>query len=307
MKFELTTLGIASASPIVSRYPSAHVLNVHERLFLIDCGEGTQVLLKKYSISPYKINEIFISHVHGDHIFGLYGLLSSMSLKGRTLPITIFAPKQFASILSSFLKDFGNEINYEINHVIVSGQEPNVIYSNAKVEVFAFPLNHRIETYGYLFKEKEPSLNIDKEAIKAYNISHYEILRLKEGEDVIREDGETLISKLLTYKPYSPRSFAYCSDTAQFDKLSDWVKDVDLLYHEATFTQELSEMATNTLHSTALQAATLATKANVGKLVLGHFSSRYKDLSNFELEAKEIFKNAFLGFEGARFNIPLKK
>jgi len=307
MKFSFTSLGCASALPTVNRFPSAHVLNVHERLFLIDCGEGCQIQLRKYGFSFLKIRDIFISHIHGDHIFGLCGLLSTMSLIGRTATLFIYAPHSFSELLSSFMKFFGGSFQYEIVHITVSGDHPEVIMETKSSEVLSFPLNHRIDCYGYLFREKEPIMNVHKHLIDPYKLSLYEIARLKEGEDVIRDNGETLLNLDFAYKPYVPRSFAYCSDTAPFDSLSNYVKNVDLLYHEATFGTDMQKMATDTRHSTASQAANCALEAGTKKLLIGHFSSRYKKIEVLLDEAREVFSETYIANEGMEFDIPLIK
>jgi ribonuclease Z len=307
MNFTLTTLGTASALPTVNRYPSAHVLNVHERLFLIDCGEGCQMQLRKYGFSFLKLNEIFITHVHGDHIFGLNGLLSTMSLLGRSADLFIYAPENFAPILDSFLIHFGLQFKFKVIHVVVSGKSPEVIFETKRTEVLSIPLNHRTSCYGYIFREKSPVRNIYKHLIDKYNISLREIARLKEGMNVMRDDGEVLNFEDLTYIPYSPRSFAYCSDTAPFHELTEWVKGVDLLYHEATFLEDNQKTAALTFHSTAKEAASTARDAEVSKLIIGHFSSRYKDLSLYEIEAREIFAETIIAREGMVIDIPLKK
>lgn len=307
MNFDLTTLGVASASPTVSRYPSAHVLNVRGRLFLIDCGEAAQMLLKRNGISPFKIREIFISHLHGDHVFGIFGLLSSMSLKSRGEALRIFAPARFASVLESFVRDFGEELSFPIEHVVVdasAAQAPVKVFETDFVDVFAFPLQHRVETYGYLFREKCALRNVRKDAVSALGLSYREIVCLKSGEDVLREDGTLLRNEDLTYLPFRPRSFAYCSDTAPFDELPQWLLGTDLIYHEATFLSEHADIAAKTCHSTAAQAAMSARLAGVSRLVMGHFSARYQDLEPFLAEARAVFPESYLASEGECFSIP---
>ncbi len=314
MEFSLTTLGTASALPTANRYPSAHVLSVHERLFLIDCGEGTQMQMRKAGIPFSKIDSIFISHLHGDHIFGLFGLLSTIALNGRTNTLNIFAPENFSKILSFFLEQFGEGIKYEIVHKVVKCSEPQLIFTTKQVDVYSFPLLHRVETYGYLFKEREPSRNVHKHLIEPYNLSLYEIARLKEGEDVIRtvvegdlEYPQVLYSNEFTYFPYKARSFAYCSDTAAFKRVYGWIKGVDLLYHEATYAAELAADAKKRFHSTTTDAATCAKEAEAKELIIGHFSSRYKDLEVLLAQAKEVFPNTKLAKEGTKFEIPFVK
>ncbi len=308
------TLGTASALPTANRYPSAHILTVRERLFLIDCGEGAQMQLRKAGVSIARIDNIFISHLHGDHIFGLFGLLSTLAMMGRSAPLYVYAPYRMEVILEFFKEHFGEGIKYDIIHKPVRCQEPRMILDMNNLEVYAFPLQHRGETYGYLFKEKLPQRNIHKHLIEPYKLGLYEIARLKEGENVTRtvseggiEYQQVLESDEFTYLPYQPRSFAYCSDTAPFDELADWVKGTDLLYHEATYGSELKEMATKTFHSTAEDAARCAKKAAVGKLVIGHYSSRYKSIDSLVDQAREIFADTFPAKEGTKFDIPLKK
>lgn len=312
MEFRLTTLGTASALPTNSRYPSAHVLNIRGRLFLIDCGEGAQMLLCRSGISMLKIDNIFISHLHGDHCLGIFGLLSSMGMKGRTSKLTIHAPAGFKDMLMFFRKCFeGDALKFEIEHNVLDEKKNDSpmfkIFESRNIEAFAFPLNHRVPTYGFLFREKEPMLNVRKELIGTNKITLKEIALLKRGEDVLREDGSTLLAKECTYKPYSPRSFAYCSDTAPFDLLPTIVKGVDLLYHEATFAKDLDSMAKTTFHSTAYDAAQVASKAAVKRLVIGHFSSRYHSVDHLKEEAEMVFQNVSIASKGAIFDVELVK
>ncbi len=307
MKFSFTSLGCASALPTVNRFPSAHVLNVHERLFLIDCGEGSQIQLRKYGYSFLKIRDIFISHIHGDHIFGLCGLLSSMSMMGRTADLNIYAPHNFSELLRSFIGFFGASFKYKIVHITVSGKNQSLIMESKNTQIFSFPLNHRIDCYGYLFRENEPVRNVHKHLIDPYKVTLLEIATLKAGQDVIRENEEVLLNSDFTYKPYAPRSFAYCSDTAPFELLPNYVKDVDLLYHEATFGSDMEKMAKETGHSTATQAANCAIDASAKKLLIGHFSSRYKDAIVLLDQARELFSETYIANEGMEFEIPLVK
>jgi ribonuclease Z len=307
MKFSFTPLGCASALPTVNRFPSAHVLNVHERLFLIDCGEGCQMQIRKAGFSFLKISEIFISHIHGDHLFGIYGLLSTMSLLGRNSQIDIFAPGAFAGVLKSFMEHFGASINFKVNHIVIKCSEPKLIFETRKIEVLAFPLNHRIECYGFLFREKMPMRNVHKYKIESDSLTLYEIARLKEGMDVVRENGDMLINSEFTYQPFIPRSFAYCCDTAPFDKLPEYVKGVDILYHEATFANDLKVMAKETYHSTATDAAQCALNAGAKRLLMGHFSSRYKDYITILHEAGAVFNNSEAAEAGKEYEVDLVK
>jgi ribonuclease Z len=307
MNFKFTTLGCASALPTVNRYPSAHVLNIHERLFLIDCGEGCQMQMRRYGFSFMKIQNIFISHLHGDHLFGLWGLLSTMSLIGRNEDLFIYAPPGFKDIIKSILHFFGGSFMFKVIHVPLNTEEVTHIFETKSVDVYSFPLNHRVDCCGFLFKEKMPRRNVFKHLIEPYGLSLYEIARLKEGESVVRTDGEVLDPDNLTYQPYEPRSFAYCSDTAPFDMLTEYVRGCDLIYHEATFASDMKEMAARTMHSTASDAALTALEAGVGKLLLGHYSSRYKDINVLLDEAKQIFMNTFVTSEGLSFEVKLKR
>lgn len=303
MKFSFTSLGSASALPTVNRFPSAHVLNVHERIFLIDCGEGCQMQLRRFGFSFLKIREIFISHLHGDHIFGLYGLVSTMSLLGRSAPLFIYAPAAFESILSSFLQQFGAMFKFGIQHIVLKGDRPELILDARKFEVLSFPLNHRVDCYGFIFREKTPKRNVYKEYVESENLTLTEIARLKDGNDVVRESGQILENALLTYLPYNPRSFAYCSDTAPFTKLYDYLQGVSMIYHEATFGNDMEKMAHDTMHSTAADAAKCALNTGAAILLLGHFSSRYRDIDVLLNDAKTIFPDTFIAEEGREFNI----
>ena len=306
MNFSLTTLGVSSASPTTDRYPSAHILNICGRLLLIDCGEGCQMLMKRHGISLMKTERVFLSHVHGDHVFGIFGLMSTLSMSGRTEPLHVYAPEAFRSILDFFRGQFLERECYPIVYHPLSSGHPETVMEDGGIKVTAFPLRHRVPTYGYLFREQEPGLNVRKEAVQELSLSVREILSLKDGQDVIRPDGTVLHACSLTYRPYIPRSFAYCSDTAVFESLPDMVRDVDLLYHEATFGDDCAEKAAEMFHSTARQAGETALKAGAGRLVIGHFSSRYKDPSVLLAQAREVFPETELGWEGKEFEVPLK-
>ncbi len=312
MTFSFTTLGTASALPTVERYPSAHILTVRERFFLIDCGEGVQIQLKRAGISFARIDNIFISHIHGDHIFGLPGLLSTMSLMGRTSPVYIYAPAGFKSFVDYFISYLGDGISFQVVFNAVSCKEPLKIVEFNNLEVFAFPLKHKIETYGYFFIEKDPALNIRKDKIEEYGLSYFEMARLKEGQDVQREDCILKVEEL-TYKPYKARCFAYCSDTMPFAKLPKWLcelsqyKELDLLYHEATYNDSDKELANKHFHSTSVDAANCAIKCNARKLVLGHYSSRYKDTVKILEDARAVFPETYCAKEGDVFEVPVLK
>ena len=320
--FTLTVLGTASAMPVPGKYPSAHVLNVRGRSFLIDCGEGVQSQLIRCGFSPMKVDTIFISHIHGDHVFGIFGLLSTMGMLGRTAALDIYAPTSFGPILKFFLSYYGDGLAFEVRHRPVKCSAPEVVYETKSVSVTAIPLNHKIETYGWMFREKESLPSIDKDAVENYSFTLSEIGRLKAGEDILRPSGpdegatflngyerhsgtdEPLLIKAseVTHRAFVPRSYAYISDTAPVEGLERTVQGVDLLYHEAT-----SDQAALRHHSTALQAARLALAAGAGKLLVGHYSSRCKDIARYEAEAKTVFPESYALKEGDVFDIPLQK
>ncbi len=281
---------------------------------MIDCGEGAQMQMRRAGLSFLRIEHICISHIHGDHLFGLFGLLSTMGMLGRSAILNIYAPKNFGPVLQFFMKQFGEGLRFEINHVPLDMKEPEVIYENKTVELLAFPLNHRIETFGFIIREKMPPRNVHKEAVAKYGLSIAEIAALKRGEDVLRPAGpltkpcmendfipcsgsnEPLMinNEDVTYIPFQPRSYAYCSDTAPFPELAEWVRGVTLMYHESTFPAEMAEMAARTFHSTTLQAAQTALDAGVGRLIVGHYSSRFPSLDFFLDELKSIFPDTSL-------------
>jgi len=306
---KLTILGSSSALPTSERYPSAHVLNVHERLYLIDCGEGTQMQLRRNKIRIGKINHIFISHIHGDHIFGLYGLLSTYSLMGRTTPLHLYAPVNYQAILLSHLSDFDIHLNYDIDFIPLNGKDPVKILDDKYLTVTAFPLVHRVPAFGFLFREKPRDRNIIKESIEKYNIPAVRIPAIKKGEDFITEEGEVIKNEEMTIPGPEPLSYAYCSDTAHFSRLASFVRGVSLLYHEATFDDSLSDLAKTTGHSTASDAARTALEAAAGTLLIGHFSARYRDLSLLVDESRSVFPRTLpavdnMSYDVGNINIP---
>ena len=304
MNFTLNVLGTASALPTTERYPSAQVLDVRGRLFMIDCGEGAQMQIRRAGISFLKIEHICLSHIHGDHLFGLFGLLSTMGMLGRSSQLNIYAPSAFQPVLDFFLAHFADGIKFPVNYVRLEMDEPEIVYENRTVELLAFPLNHRISTYGFIIREKMPRHNVRKEAIERYGLSLLEIGALKRGEDVVRPDMVIRNSEA-AYIPYVPRSYAYCSDTAPFPQLAGWVKGVSLLYHESTFPAEMEEMASMTFHSTTLQAAQTALDAGAGRLLVGHYSSRYPNVGFFLEELRSIFPDTDLAHDLDVVEIPL--
>jgi ribonuclease Z len=300
---KLTILGSSSALPTSERYPSAHVLNAHERLFLIDCGEGTQMQLRKCRIRFGKINHIFISHLHGDHVFGLYGLLSTFSLMGRKDPVHLYAPENFQNILISHLKDFDIHLSFDIDFVPLKGKDPVKILDDKYITATSFPLQHRVPAFGFLFREKTSERNIIKEKIEEYHIPTVRIPAIKKGGDYLTPDGIIIKNEDITIPPPDPLSYAYCSDTKYFKRLASFVKGVSLLYHEATFDKSLDDLATVTGHSTTLDAANVALEANAGSLVIGHFSARYKNISFLVEEARTLFPATFPAIDGKSFDV----
>jgi ribonuclease Z len=299
----LTILGSSSALPTSERFPSAHVLNAHERLFLIDCGEGTQMQLRKNRIRFGKINYIFISHLHGDHVFGLYGLLSTFSLMGRKNVIHLYAPENYRNMLQSHLSDFDIHLSFEIDFVPLSGNDPVQILDDKYLTVTSFPLKHRVPAYGFLFREKISDRNIIKSALEKYNIPTVRIPAIKKGEDYITSDGNVIKNSEITLAPSEPLSYAYCSDTRYFKRLPSFVKGVTLLYHEATFDKSKQDLADITGHSTTLDAARTATEALASALLIGHFSARYRNISFLVEEARTMFPMTFAAIDGMSFDV----
>ncbi len=261
------------------------------------------MLLRKWSFSFLKIQNIFISHLHGDHIFGIFGLLSTMSMMGRSSQLRIFAPEEFSDVLNSFLKHFGEMFKYEIEHRVLTPGGMHTILEDRKLKISSFPLNHRIDCYGFRFDEKLPLRNVYKELIDKYNLTIKEIATLKTGEDVVRDNGDVLDNEKFTYMPFKARSFAYCSDTAPFPDLINYIYGCNMIYHESTFGNDMTATAHSTMHSTASDAASAAKKAGVEKLLIGHFSSRYKNPEVLLEEAREIFKESYIAQEGTPFDI----
>ena len=303
MAFTLTILGTSSALPTSDRHPTAHVLNVHERLFLIDCGEGTQMQMRRYKIRFGRINHIFISHLHGDHFFGIYPLLSTYNLMGRKTPLHLYAPAPAKEIVERHLADFDIVLGYELLIHTVSGRSLRLVLDDRRIEVFSFPLKHRIPTFGYLFREKPRDRNMIREKIDEYRLSVEEIVRLRRGEEVSRDSGEIITPEEVTVAPPAQSSYAFCSDTGPFNRLSSFVKGVDLLYHEATFGSDNESLALKTGHSTAAHAAMVAREAGAKRLLLGHFSARYRSVMVLEEEARQIFPETEAAHEGTRYVI----
>ena len=265
---------------------------------MIDCGEGTQYQLTRYGINPLKLNVIFISHLHGDHVYGIFGLLSTMAMMGRQRALEIVAPKPFGEMLRSHFAFFQIELPYPLEITEVDARSTEEVWSNRTMTVTSIPLRHRVPCCGYLFREREPGLNVHRHLVEGYGLDPLQIATLKRGESTTLANGMPLTVEEATYRAYEPRSYAFCSDTTASGKVASIVEGVDLLYHEATYMHEDKELAEKTGHSTALQAARIAAKAGVRYLLLGHYSSRYRDLKPLLAEAQAEFPDTVLGRDG---------
>lgn len=300
---KLTILGCNSATPRVNTNPTAQVLDIKSHLFLIDCGEGTQVQLRKNKIKFSRIKHIFISHLHGDHYFGLVGLISTFKLLTREADLHIYGPKGLKEVITLQMKLSDSWTNYKLIFHELTLKESHLIFEDGKVEVHTIPLDHRIYTNGFLFKEKEGErkLNIGDVEEAKIDVAYYR--KLKQGFDVENNEGKLIKNELVTKSGPKPKSYAFCSDTGYNESIIPIIKEVDLLYHESTFLEKHSNLAKSTKHSTVKQAASIAKQANVGKLILGHYSTRYDDLNVFKTEAKEIFESVELAKDGKTFEI----
>ena len=306
MSIAVTILGNSSAKPTASGHPSAQVVNINEQYFLVDAGEGVQRQMARRGISALKLRAVFISHLHGDHLFGLFPLLSTLGLYGRRTPLKIYAPRPFGEMLEAFLRLCESNLPYMPEWVEVDTTKHQIIFENDTTEVWSLPLRHRIPTAGYLFRQKEPALNVKKFAVERYGLTIQQIVQAKRGEDVVLESGEVLPNDVLTYRPYGTLSYAYCSDTNYSARLARMVEGVDMLYHEATYAADMRKTAKERGHSTTADAAKVAEMAGVGRLLIGHFSSRYKDLNLLLDEAREIFPSTDIAHEGESFVIEPK-
>ena len=300
--FTVTMLGTASAKPVADRNQSAQALQVCGRLFLIDAGEGVQTQMMRFHVPMMKLEAIFISHVHGDHIFGLFGLLSTFGMVGRQVPLHVYGPGNLRPYLNFFLS-YNDWLPYEIAFHQVNTRFPETVFETKTLEVVAFPLMHGIETYGYIFREKEPQWNIRKECIEEFGLTLTEIGTLKRGEDVVRADGSVIPCAVTAYKPYVPRSYAYVSDTAVFPGEAEVLKGTTVIYHETTYLKEHTEKAAGRFHSTTLQAAQVALDAGAGRLLIGHYSSRNMDSSLYEAECRTVFPETYAASDGDVYQI----
>lgn len=304
MSLTLTILGCHSATPRVNAHPTSQHLEINSRHFLVDCGEGTQRQMRKYKVGFARINHIFISHLHGDHVFGLVGLLSTFGILSRSKPMHIYGPKGIKEFIEMQLKISQSHVRFELIFHELTSKKSELIFEDAKVEVYTIPLKHRVYTNGYFFREKLRPRNLNINAIN--QIDEIEICdynNLKAGRDFTLSNGEVIKNEDVTFDPPKPLSYAFCSDTIYKPDIVDIIKGANLLYHESTFLSDREDLAIKTKHSTARQAAQIAKAAEVEKLVLGHYSSRYSDTELFRKEAQEVFGNVDLADAGKTISI----
>ncbi|MFB3388287.1 ribonuclease Z [Flavobacterium sp. LAR06] len=298
---KLTILGCYAATPRTLTNPTSQVLEIKNRLFLIDCGEGTQVQLRKNKIKFSKINHIFISHLHGDHLYGLIGTISTFSLLGRTTDLHIYGPKGIKELILLQLKLTESWTTYNLFFHELESKESEVIFEDQKVIVKTIPLKHRVYTNGFLFQEKPAERKLNIEAVQQYDIHVAYYQKIKNGGNVTLDDGTVIENKKLSFDPIPPLSYAFCSDTVYNEAIIPIIENVDVLYHESTFLESEAPLAQKTLHSTAKEAARIALKANARQLVLGHYSTRYDGIERFKEEAESIFPSVLLGDDGVSF------
>lgn len=297
----LTILGCYAATPRTFTNPTSQVLEIRNRLFLIDCGEGTQVQLRKNKIKFSKINHVFISHLHGDHFFGLIGLISTFALLGRTTDLHIYGPKGIKEIINLQLRLSNSWTKYDLFFHELESKESEVVFEDDKVIVKTIPLKHRVYTNGFLFQEKRRERKLNLDAVQNYEIEKCYYQNIKNGKDITLDDGRVIENHKLTFDPVLPLSYAFCSDTVYNEAIIPVINGVDLLYHESTFLDSEEELAGKTMHSTAKEAATIALKANVKQLILGHYSTRYESIELFKEQAETIFSNVLLAEDGKSF------
>ena len=296
-KFDIHIIGCGSALPTRKHLPSCQVVDVRDKLLLLDCGEGAQLAWRKTGLNWQKITHIFLTHAHGDHVFGLPGFLSTMGLLGRTAPLYIHGPSQLQTFVEFMKAHFLADMDYEIHFTAVDTTSHALIFEDRSMEVWSLPLNHRLPCCGYLIKEKPGQRHIRRDMIDFYDVPTWAINNIKAGEDWTTAEGEIISNERLTTPPDPVRSYAYCSDTMPVPELAEWIHNVDLLYHEATYAEAEISHAQRYAHSTASQAAGIAKAAHAKKLLLGHFSARYEDESILLKEAKTVFDNTFLAQE----------
>ena len=302
-KFEVNILGCGSALPTTRHFASSQVVNIREKLFMIDCGEGAQLQLRRSKLKFSRLNHIFISHLHGDHCFGLIGLISTFGLLGRTAPLHIYADPQFEKLIGPQIDYFCKGMQFPLFFHAIDAKKHETIFEDNTITVETLPQQHRIPCCGFLFKEKPKKRHIIGDAVNYYNIPTYMRHKIKDGADYTTPEGEVIPNSRLTREPDPSRSYAYCSDTLPCPENTGYIKDVDLLYHEATFAEQEKGRAATTFHSTARQAAEIALKANAKRLVIGHYSSRYDEYEDLQKEASELFPGCECADEGKVFSI----
>lgn len=298
----LTVLGCYAATPRTLTNPTSQVLEINNQVVLIDCGEGTQVELRRHKIKFSRINHIFISHLHGDHFFGLPGFISTMRLLGREKALHVYGPKGIKEAITLLLKLGDSWTNYPLLFHELTSKEQELIFEDEKISVTTIPLDHRVYTNGYLFREKLGKRKLNVTAAEKYGIDKAYYNNIKNGKNITLDDGTIVSNSELTFDPPEPKSYAFCSDTVYDESLAEKIKNVDVLYHESTFLETETDLAVKTKHATAKQAAMVAKKASVKTLVLGHYSTRYKSIALFKEEASTIFPNVVLADDGKTFD-----
>lgn len=299
---KLTILGCYAATPRTFTNPTSQILEIKNRIFLIDCAEGTQVQLRKNKIRFSKINHIFISHLHGDHFFGLIGVVSTFTLLNRTSDLHIYGPKGIQEIIKLQLRLSNSWTNYGLFFHELESNDSEIIYEDDKVLVKTIPLKHRVYTNGFLFQEKIGDRKLNLDAVQNYEIESCYYQKIKNGKDMILESGQVIENDKLTFDPIPAKNYAFCSDTAYSETIIPIIKNIDVLYHESTFLQSEEHLAKKTLHCTAKEAATIALKSNAKQLILGHYSTRYKNIELFKEEAETIFPAVLLADDGKSFD-----
>lgn len=300
---KLTILGCYAATPRTLTNPTAQVLEIKNHLFLIDCGEATQVQLRRHKVKFSKIEHIFISHLHGDHLYGLIGLVSTFMLLNRTTDLHIYGPKGIKEIITLQLRLSNSWTSFGLFFHELESDESTVVFEDDKVIVRTIPLQHRIYTNGYLFEEKAGEKKLNAAAMKHYQIPVYFFQNIKNGKDITLEDGTLLSNSQLAFEPVPPRRYAFCSDTVYTESIIPYITGVDALYHESTFLESEAALAAKTMHTTARQAGIIAQKSGAGRLILGHYSTRYDNINLFREEALAEFPNVFLANDGESFEI----
>ncbi len=301
--FDVTILGCSSATPAFGRYPTSQLVHMAGRFFLVDCGEGAQMQLRRFSIKFQRINHIFISHLHGDHFLGLSGFLSSLHLLGRTEPLHLYCEASLQEIIEVTNKHSRSVLQYTIIYHPLDFKENKVLFEDDKVTVSTILVKHSIPCCGFLFAEKPRARKLIKEEIEKYEVPVDKMESLKNGEDFMAAGGKRIANDVLTLPSLPPRRYAFCADTIYDEEIIPQITKVDLLYHESTFMEDMRDRAKQTMHSTAKDAASIAKKAEVKKLIIGHFSARYKDLRPLLAEAKEVFDETYLADEGEKVNV----